>query len=59
MNGFSIQMMEEIMEETYEDEQFYFECIHFDSLEQQVQLGNAWAAIGGIAIDNRRVEEGF
>ena len=48
------------MDETYEDkEKYYYECIHFDSLEDEVKTGKAWAAIGGIAIDNRRRDEGF
>jgi len=33
--------------------------MHFDEIENEVKYGNAWAAIGGIAIDTRRLEEGF
>ena len=33
--------------------------MHFDEIEEELKKGTAWAAIGGIAIDTRRVEEGF
>ena len=59
ISGYSIDVFKFVMNEAFDDSDFYFDCIAFKDVESEIENGRAWAAIGGMTISSVRMQAGF